>query len=166
MSCTERDVRDLTCYRTKLVQERSREVNRVQGVLDRANIKLASVATDVMGVSGRAILAALVEGQADPATMAELAIGRMRSKIPLLEQALKGLVRPHHRQLLAMQLAHIDFLDAQIDALSAEITQRLAALSSDDPAVASLVTTGESGQAAAPEASGVSDSVKLALSAF
>jgi hypothetical protein len=69
------------------------------------------VATDILGVSGRAILAALVEGQADPATMAELAKGRLRSKIPLLEQALTGLVHDHHRQLLAMPMAHIDFLE-------------------------------------------------------
>jgi transposase len=127
----QRDVRDLTRYRTKLVQEPSREVNRVPGVLERANIKLAAVATDIMGVSARAILAALVEGRADPATMAELAKRRMRSKIPLLEQALTGLVRDHHRQLPAMQLAHIDFLDEQIEALSAEIMHRLAALSGD-----------------------------------
>ena len=80
----QRDVRDLTRYRTKLVQERSREVNRVQGVLERANIKLAAVATDIMGVSGRAILAALLEGHAEAAVMAELAKRRMRIKIPLL----------------------------------------------------------------------------------
>ena len=91
----QRDLQDLTRYRTKLVQERSREVNRVQGVLERANIKLGSVATDIMGLSGRA----------DPAAMAELAHRRMRSKIPLLEQALTGLVQDHHRQLLALQLA-------------------------------------------------------------
>jgi hypothetical protein len=82
----QRDLQDLTRYRTKLVQERSRAVNWVQGVLERANIKLASVATDVMEVSGRAILAALIA-----------------------EQALTGLVRDHHRRLLALQLALIDF---------------------------------------------------------
>jgi transposase len=129
----QRDLRDLTRYRTTLVQERSREVNRVQGGLERANIKLAAVATDIMGVSGRALLAALVEWRADPATMAELAKGRMRTKIPLLEQALTGLVRDHHRPLLAIQLAHSDFLDAQIDTLSAEVTRRLAALGSGEP---------------------------------
>jgi transposase len=101
----QRDLRDLTRYRTKLVQERSREVNRVQGVLERANIKLASVATDIMGVSGRAILEALIAGRADAATMAELARGRMRTKIPVLEQALTGVVREHHRRLLAIQSA-------------------------------------------------------------
>jgi transposase len=152
----QRDLRDLTRYRTKLVQEHSREVNRVQGVLERANIKLASVATDIMGVSARAILAALVEGRADPATMAELAKRRMRSKIPLLEQALTGLVRDHHRQLLAMQLAHIDFLDEQIEALSAEITRRLAALSADASSVESPGAMGEASRAATPEAADTS----------
>jgi transposase len=128
----QRDLRDLTRYRTKLVQERSREVNRVQGVLERANIKLAAVASDILGVSGRAILAVLIEGRTDPATMAELAKGRVRSKIPLLEQALTGLVRDHHRCLLAIQLAHIDFLDEQIEALSAAITRCLTELSASD----------------------------------
>jgi transposase len=75
----QRDLRDLTRYRMKLVQERTREVNRVPGVLERANIKLASVASNIMGVSGRAILAALVAGRADPGTMAELAKGRRPS---------------------------------------------------------------------------------------
>src|SRR5437764_8005041 len=117
----QRDLRDLTRYRTKLVQERSREVNRVQGVLERANIKLASVASDVLGASGRAMLEALIAGRADPAALAELAKRRMRRKSPLLEQALTGLVRDHHRRLLAMQLAHIDFLDEQIDTLSTAI---------------------------------------------
>jgi transposase len=109
----QRERRDLTRYRTKLVQESSREVNRVQGVLERANIKLASVATDIMGVSGRAMLAALIAGLADPATMAELAKGRLRSKLPLLEQALTGLVRDHHRRLLVIQLAHVEPTDIE-----------------------------------------------------
>jgi transposase len=125
----QRDLRDLTRYRTKLVQERAREVNRVQGVLERANIKLASVVSDIMGVSGRAMIEALIAGQADPAAMAALAKRRMRSKLPLLEQALTGIVRDHHRQLLAMQLAHIDFLDDQIEALSAAIQSWLGTLS-------------------------------------
>jgi transposase len=131
-----------------VVQERSRAVNRLQGVLERANIKLAAVATDIMGVSARAILAALVEGQADPATMAELAKRRMRRKIPLLEQALTGLVRDHHRQLLAMQLAHLDFLNEQIDALSAEMMHRLAALSGDTCPGDSSGATGEASRVA------------------
>jgi transposase len=85
-----------------------------------------------MGVSGRAILRALIVGRADPATMAALAKGRLRSKLPLLEQALRGLVRDHHRRLLALQLAHIDFLDEQIEALSTEITRCLTDLSAED----------------------------------
>ena len=74
-----------------------------QGVLERANIKFASVIADIMGVSGRAMLEALIAGRADPAAMAALAQRRMRSKIPLIEQALTGVVHNHHRQLLAMQ---------------------------------------------------------------
>jgi transposase len=128
-----RDLRDLTRYRTKLVQERSREVNRVQGGLERATIKLDSVASDVMGASGRAILTALVEGRADPATMAELAKGRLRSKLSELEQALTGLVRDHHRRLLAIQLAHLDVLEEQIDSLGGEMTRCLADLSAAGP---------------------------------
>ena len=129
----QRDLRDLTRYRTKLVQERVREVNRGQGVLERANIKLASVITDVLGVSGRAMLEALISGRAAPATMAALAKRRMRSKLPLLEEALTGVVRDHHRQLLARQLAHIDFLDEQIEALNGAIAVSLKALSVDEP---------------------------------
>jgi transposase len=129
----QRDLRDLTRYRTKLVQERVREVNRVQGVLERANIKLASVISDILGVSGRAMLEALIAGRADPATMAELAKRRMRSKIPLLEQALTSVVQAHHRQLLAMQLAHIDFLDEQSEALNGAIETSLEILSTTEP---------------------------------
>jgi transposase len=132
----QRDLRDLTRYRTKLVQERAREVNRVQGVLERANIKLASVASDVLGVSGRAMLEALIAGQADPATMAALAKRRMRSKIPALEQALTGRVRDHHRHLLTLQLRHIDFLDAQIEALNSAIASCMTTLSQEAVAAA------------------------------
>jgi transposase len=92
----QRDLRDLTRYRTKLVQERVREVNRVQGVLERANSQLASVMSDVMGVSGRAMREALIAGRADPATRAALAPRRLRTTMPLLEQALTGVVHNHH----------------------------------------------------------------------
>jgi transposase len=119
----QRALRDLTRYRTKLIQERTRVVNRVQKLLEGANIKLASVATDVMGVSARAMLAEIAAGQTDPRLMAELARGRMRNKIPELEKALTGLVGPHHRFLLAKQLAHIDFLDEQIADIGAEIAR-------------------------------------------
>lgn len=125
----QRDLRDLTRYRTKLVQERARVVNRVQKLLENANIKLASVATDVLGVSGRRMLTALVDGESDPETMAELAKGRLRNKIPELRKALNGVVDAHHRFLLAQQLSHIDFLDEQIEDINAEIGRRLESMS-------------------------------------
>ena len=125
----QRDMRDLTRYRTKLVQERAREVNRVQKLLEGANIKLASVATDIFGVSGRLMLEALIEGKADEKEMAEMAKGRMRSKIPELEKALIGIVSDHHRFMLGQQLTHIDFLDEQIVKIGQEISQRLEKMS-------------------------------------
>jgi hypothetical protein len=138
------NLRDLPRYRTKLVQERSREVNRVQGVLERANIKLASVATDIMGVSGPAILAALIAGRAETGTMAELAKGRMQTKLPLLEQALTGLMRDHHRRLLTWQLAHSDVLDEQIETLGVESTRGRGELEAEVPPSPNLAgPTGE-----------------------
>jgi transposase len=134
-----------------LGQEPRREGQRVQGVLERANLKLAAVATDIMGGSARAILAALLEGRADPATMAELAKRRLRRKIPLLEPAVTGLVRAHHRHLLAMPWAPIDCLDEPIDALSAEMTRRLAALPSAAAAAESPGPRGEASSAATPD---------------
>jgi transposase len=148
-----RDWRDLTRDRTTLVQDRSREVNRVPGVLQRAHSKLASVATDMMGLSGRAILRAVIEGRADPATMAELAHGRRRSTIPLLEQALTGLVRTHHRQLLALPLAHSDFVDEQLDTLSGEMTRRLTDLGAGKPLATPVETAGPAERAADPGSS-------------
>jgi transposase len=100
--------------------------SRVQGGLERANSKRAAVASDMMGASGRAILAALVEGRADPATMAALAKGRLRHKLAALEQAVTGLVRDHHRRLVAIQLAHIDLLEEQSERRSGEIARGLA----------------------------------------
>jgi hypothetical protein len=146
----QRGRRDLTRSGTKVVQERSREVNRVQGVLERANIQLAAVASDIMGVSGRAILAVLIEGRTDPATMAALAKGRLRRKIPLLEQALTGLVRDHHRRLRAIQWAHIDCLDEQIEALSVEISRCLTALRASDTSPTGSAAGGADRPEAAP----------------
>jgi transposase len=129
----QRELRDLTRYRTTLVEERARLVNRVQKLLESANIKLAAVATDVLGVSGRRMLEALVAGQSDPAALAELAKGRLRNKLPELRQALTGVVDGHHRYLLAQQLAHIDFLDEQIDDFGQEIGRRLVQMSEPAP---------------------------------
>jgi transposase len=97
----------------------------LQKVLEGANIKLASVATEILGKSGRDILEALVGGTADAAALAQLARGRRREKIPQLEQALTGQFRAHQRFLIAQQLAHIDFLDASLERVSAEIGERL-----------------------------------------
>ena len=122
---SQRDLRDLTRYRTTLVRERARIVNRLQKVLEDANLKLAAVATDVMGVSGRAMLEALLAGQTDTGQLAELAKGRLRKKIPQLKEALTGRVREHHRFLLSEQLSHIDYLDEAIERLAAEVGERL-----------------------------------------
>ena len=121
----QRELRDLTRTRTTLVDERSAAVNRLQKVLEDANLKLAGVATDVAGVSGRAILAALLAGETDPVALAELAKGRLRTKRADLERALSGRLTAHHRWLLTTHLAHIDFLDAEIARLSAAIAERL-----------------------------------------
>lgn len=121
----QRDLRDLTRYRTKLVQTRSSEINRVQKVLEAANIKLGSVASNVLGVSGREMIEQIIAGQDDPASLAQLARGRLREKIDELERALKGHVRETHRTLLKMHLEHIDELNAKIEALSEEIERLL-----------------------------------------
>jgi transposase len=121
----QRNLRDLTRQRSKLVEERTRQVNRLHKVLEDANIKLTSVATDVMGVSGRAMLAELIKGQADPAAMAELARGRMRSKREALTKALTGRVKEHHRFLLEQHLIHIDFLDEQVELFSRQIETQI-----------------------------------------
>ena len=124
----QRDLRDLTRCRVTLVEERARVINRVQKVLENANIKLASVATDVLGVSGRRMLEAIVAGQTDAATMAELAKGRLRNKVSLLEQALTGVVDAQHRFLIGQHLVHIDFLDEQIATVSDQIVRQIAGM--------------------------------------
>lgn len=122
----QRELRELTRYRSSLVRERAAEVNRLQKTLEGANIKLAAVATDVTGVSARAMLQALVEGTTDPVALADLARKRLREKIPQLEKALQGRVEAHQRFLIAQQLAHIDYLDESIERLSAEVAERVA----------------------------------------
>jgi transposase len=121
----QREVRELTRYRTSLVQERSRIVNRLQKTLEDTNIKLASVASDLMGKSARDMLTARLSGEVDPNVLTELARGRMRSKRDLLSQALQGQLKPHHRFLLSEQLADIDALDEAIERMSQEVAERL-----------------------------------------
>ena len=119
----QRELRELTRYRSSFVRERATLVNRVQKVLESANIKLASVATDVMGVSGRAILEAMIQGQATPEQMAELAKGRMREKREQLIKALEGRVKAHHRFVLTELLCQIDSLDETIARFDQEIEE-------------------------------------------
>lgn len=120
-----RDLRDLTRYRRRLIQAQSAEKNRVQKVLEDANIKLGVVASDVFGVSGRAILKALVTGAQTPAEMAELAKGALRNKKDQLQEALTGRLRAHHKLLLAKMLAHIAFLDTAIAECDAAVEEVL-----------------------------------------
>ncbi|MCL6559650.1 MAG: IS110 family transposase [Firmicutes bacterium] len=121
----QRELRELVRYRKSLVNERAREVNRLQKVLEGANIKLSSVASDVLGVSGRSMIEAIIHGINDPKFLVGLAKGRMKSKKEQLEKALTGLIGPHQRMLLAVQLEHIDFLDQQIALLDREIEERM-----------------------------------------
>ena len=117
----QRALRDLTRQRTHLIQERASVVQRMHKVLEWANIKLASVVSDVTGVSARAMLQALVGGQTDVTLLAELAKGRLRAKRAEVEQALCGALQPHHAFMIAQHLAHLDFLEEQIAAFDAQI---------------------------------------------
>lgn len=123
-----RELRDLTRQRTQLVNERSAVSNRIQKVLEDANVKLASVASDVLGVSGRAMLEAIVAGEDRPEELAQLARSRLRGKLPELQRALQGKVTPHHRFLLEAFLDHVKHLEAQIDRFSKRIEEVLGPL--------------------------------------
>ncbi|MCC7425260.1 MAG: IS110 family transposase [Planctomycetaceae bacterium] len=121
-----RELRDLTRFRATLVAERTRIVNRIHKVLEDTNIKLTSVASDVLGKSSLAMLEALLEGETDTARMADLAQKRMRAKIPQLQRALQGRMTGHHRFLLGQLLDHIQHLEGQIATLNARIEAALA----------------------------------------
>ena len=121
-----RELRDLLRYRRKLVESRSAERNRLQKLLETANIKLASVASDVFGVSGMAMLKALVRGEATPAEMAQLAKKRLRQKLGELELALEGRVEEHHRFVLEIQLSRLEEVDKHIAKLDERIDTKLA----------------------------------------
>jgi len=120
-----RELRDLTRYRRKLAESRSAERNRLLKLLESANIKLASVATDVFGLSGRLMLKALVAGQASLPEMAELAKGKLRRKIPQLELALEGKLQEHHRFLLQLQQDRLDAVEKDLATLQQRIQQKL-----------------------------------------
>ncbi len=116
-----RDLRDLVRYRKTLVYERSQEVNRLHKLLETANIKLSSVVSDIMGKSGRDMLACLLQGVSDAEALAELARGSLRGKLPALREALTGQVDAHHRLLLGHLLAHIEFLEQTLHTLTVQI---------------------------------------------
>ena len=120
-----RELREVVRYRTTLVRERTQEVNRLQKVLESANIKLAAVATDILGVSGQLMLEALAAGEEDPEALAELAQRKLRAKLDQLRQALDGRVKGHHRTLIRALLAHITFLQGAVEELDAEVGRRL-----------------------------------------
>ncbi len=120
-----RELRDLTRYRKSQIQERTREANRLHKLLEDAGVKLAVVASDVLGVSGRAMLEALLGGTTEPEVLADLARGRLRKKLPELRRALRGRFGPHHRFLLGQILAHLDYLDETIEELSQHIEESL-----------------------------------------
>jgi transposase len=120
-----RDLRDLTRYRKALIRERAAEVNRLHKVLEDAGVKLATVASDVMGVSGRRMLEALIAGTTDPEVLAELAKTRLRRKLPELRKALDARFREHHGFLVSHILAHVDYLEEAIDAVSQRIDEAL-----------------------------------------
>ncbi len=121
-----RELRDLTRYRKTLIRDRAAEANRLHKVLEDAGVKLSSVASNVLGVSGRLMLEALCQGSNDPVALAELARGRLRSKLPALRRALESRFRDHHAFLVAQILAHLDYLDEAIGACSARIEEQIA----------------------------------------
>jgi transposase len=120
-----RDLRDLCRYRRKLIEQTSAEKNRVQKVLDDANIKIGTVASNVFGVSGRAMIKALLETEMTPEEMANLAKGKLRDKIPELMEALEGEVSEHHRFLIAMHLEHMGYLKEAVAKLDDRITEKI-----------------------------------------
>lgn len=120
-----RDLRDLTRYRKHQIRDRTREINRLHRVLEDAGLKLSTVATDVMGASGRAMMEALLQGTTDPLVLADLAKGKLRAKLPALREALAGHFRSHHRFVIGQILAKVDFLDEIIVTLTEEIDRLL-----------------------------------------
>jgi transposase len=120
-----RELRDLTRYRVSLVQECNRIANRMQKVLEDGNIKLASVATDALGASGRAMLKAMTEGEENVEKLAEMSRGLLRNKIPELQRALEGRLRSHHRFLLKELMEHLEFVETKVARLEREIGEHL-----------------------------------------
>jgi len=121
-----RQLRDLTRYRRSLIRERTAEKQRVEKLLEDAQIKLSSVASNIFGVSGRQMLAAMLDGEGDPQVLARMAHGRVRAKIPQLREALAGHFTAHHAFLLHMMLDRIDGLTARVEEVTARIEEQIA----------------------------------------
>ena len=126
-----RELRDLTRYRASLAQEINRIANRIQKVLEDANIKLASVATDTLGASGRAMLEAIIQGEQDSQRLAEMSRGLLRNKIPELQEALQGRVTAHHRFMLRELLDHLYFVESKMQRIEQEVAERLGPFQSE-----------------------------------
>lgn len=139
----QRELKELVRYRRSMVQERARELNRIQKVLEGANIKLASVVSDIDGTSSRRMLDMLISGCTDVQAMADKAIMRMRKKIPQLEEALHGFMGDHQRTMLRLMLKHIDILEEQILLLDQEIQERMKPVNDEVSLIDSIPGVGE-----------------------
>lgn len=120
----QRELREITRYRQEVIEERARELNRIQAVLEGCNVKLSSVITDISGKSGMTILKAIVSGETDPVVLSELAEGRARDKIPEMQKSLQGRISEHQQKMLKHQLVHIESLTALIMDLDADIKKK------------------------------------------
>jgi transposase len=127
----QRELRELVRYRRSIIEERSRQLNRIQKVLEGANIKLGSVVSDIMGVSAKEMLNAIADGEEDPTKLASMARRSLKRKKDELELALRGYVNPHQRMMLKTILTHIDFLTEQIEKLDSEVSQRVSSYQED-----------------------------------
>lgn len=127
----QRELRELVRYRRSIIEERARQHNRIQKVLEGANIKLGSVVSDIMGVSSTNMLRAISEGEEDPEKLANFALRTLKRKKDELELALRGYVSPHQRLMIKTILTHIDFLTEQIEMLDQEVAQRVNAYQED-----------------------------------
>src|SRR5437899_1807206 len=144
----QRELRELVRYRAGIVRQRGQVVQRIQKVLEGANIKLSSVASDIVGKSGRAMLEALVAGTEDPEALASLAQGRLQKKRPALVAAMQGLLGHHQRLMLQSQLRHLDFLDNEVEKMGQEVEERMRPF---EPALALLDTIPGVGRRAAEQ---------------
>lgn len=139
----QRELKELVRYRRSMVQERARELNRIQKVLEGANIKLGSVISEINGKSSRQMLDMLVDGYTDVHAIADKALRQMRKKIPQIEEALQGFIGEHQRVMLRLMLQHIDILDAQILSLDQEIQKKMIPVSEQVSLVDSIPGVGE-----------------------